>query len=153
MSCWSVQSSVPFRSAARSPASWRRHSELPAYRAWLHRALAEEPTVGYSDVVLNGVVRVVTHPRLFNKPSSLEAALGFVDFIRNHPRTVATVPGSRHWTIFAELCRTSNARGNLVPDAYHAALAIEHGAIWATADRHFARFPRLQWRHPLDAQR
>ena len=35
-------------------------------------------------------------------------------------------------------------------DAYHAALALEHGAELLTADRDFARFPGLRWRHPLD---
>ena len=34
-------------------------------------------------------------------------------------------------------------------DAYFAALAIESGSEWITADRGFARFPGLRWRHPL----
>ena len=37
-----------------------------------------------------------------------------------------------------------------IPDALIAAQAIEHGATLVTADRGFARFPRLSWRHPLD---
>jgi len=35
------------------------------------------------------------------------------------------------------------------PDAYHAALAIEHGCEFITADADFARFPGLRQRHPL----
>ena len=42
------------------------------------------------------------------------------------------------------------AKGNLVPGAYLAALAIEHGCELISADRDFARFPGLRWRHPLD---
>jgi predicted nucleic acid-binding protein len=42
------------------------------------------------------------------------------------------------------------AKGNLVPDAYLAALAIESGCEWVTTDRDFARFSGLRWRHPLD---
>jgi len=38
---------------------------------------------------------------------------------------------------------------NVVPDAYLAALAIEHGATWVTSDQGFARFPGLTWRTPL----
>jgi predicted nucleic acid-binding protein len=38
---------------------------------------------------------------------------------------------------------------NLVPDAYLAVLAIEHGCEFITADRDFSRFPGLRWRHPL----
>lgn len=59
-------------------------------------------------------------------------------------------PGERHWEIFTRLCRSARARGNLVPDAYLAALAIESGTEWITTDRDYARFPGLRWRHPLD---
>jgi predicted nucleic acid-binding protein len=62
---------------------------------------------------------------------------------------VVLTPGDRHWQIFSDLCRTSHAKGNLVADAYHTALAIEHGCEWITADRDFARFKGLRWRHPL----
>jgi hypothetical protein len=48
------------------------------------------------------------------------------------------------------LCRRGNARGNLVPDAYLAALAIESGSEWITTDRDFGRFPDLRWGHPLE---
>lgn len=34
-------------------------------------------------------------------------------------------------------------------DAYFAALAIESGAEWVTADHDYARFPGLRWSHPL----
>ncbi|MCS6303491.1 MAG: hypothetical protein H8K07_07485 [Nitrospira sp.] len=37
-------------------------------------------------------------------------------------------PGERHWEIFQRLCREANAKGNLVADAYLAALAFETGA-------------------------
>ncbi len=47
------------------------------------------------------------------------------------------------------LCQSADARGNLVPDAYHAALAIEYGLEWITFDRGFARYPRLRWSCPL----
>jgi hypothetical protein len=59
------------------------------------------------------------------------------------------VPGERHWGIFRRLCNEVGARGNLVPDAYLAALAIESGSEWVTTDRDYARFPGLRWRHPL----
>ncbi len=41
-------------------------------------------------------------------------------------------------------------RGNLVPDAYLAALAIESGSEWITTDRGFARYPGLRFQHPLE---
>jgi predicted nucleic acid-binding protein len=63
---------------------------------------------------------------------------------------VSVSPGERHWDIFVELCREIDARGNDVPDAYHAAVAVENGATWYSADRGFARFRSLRWAHPLD---
>ena len=44
---------------------------------------------------------------------------------------------------------TVAVRGNVLPDAHLAALAIEHGATWVPADRGFARFPRLRLEHPV----
>jgi predicted nucleic acid-binding protein len=40
--------------------------------------------------------------------------------------------------------------GNDIPDAYIAAYAVENNATLLSADRGFARFDRLRWRHPLD---
>jgi predicted nucleic acid-binding protein len=39
-------------------------------------------------------------------------------------------------------------KGNLVQDAYLAALAIESGCEWVTTDRDFTRFKGLRRRHP-----
>jgi toxin-antitoxin system PIN domain toxin len=80
----------------------------------------------------------------------LSAALAFVEEVRDQPNCVIVRPGPRHWELFTDLCRRVNARGNLVPDAYLAALAIESGSEWITTDRDYARFPGLRWRHPLD---
>jgi predicted nucleic acid-binding protein len=74
----------------------------------------------------------------------LDAALEFADQIRNPPNCLPVAPGDRHWTIFTRLARDVGAKGNLVPDAYLAALAIEAGAEWITADRDYARFPGLR---------
>jgi len=57
-------------------------------------------------------------------------------------------PGERHWDIFTRFCTEADARGNMVPDAWFAALAIEFGCEWITLDRDYARFPDLRWRLP-----
>ncbi|HMR32344.1 MAG TPA: hypothetical protein PKA09_15430, partial [Geminicoccus sp.] len=61
------------------------------------------------------------------------------------PHCVTVHPGERHWGIFRRLCLEANARGNLVPDAWFAALAIEWGCEWVTLDRGFGRYPGLRW--------
>jgi len=120
------------------------------YRCWLDQVLAGDESYGMADVVLSAFVRVATHPKVFDPPSPLERALAFAEELRSPSHCVRIAPGPRHWAIFARLCRESGAKGNLVPDAYLAALAIESGSEWSTADRGFARFPGLRWRHPLE---
>jgi toxin-antitoxin system PIN domain toxin len=122
----------------------------PAYRAWLESVINSDQAYATADLVLSGFVRVVTHPRVFDRPSTLETALAFVAEVRNQPNCVLVQPGPRHWTIFERLCREANAKGNLIPDAYLAALAIETGSEWITTDRDYSRFSGLSWRHPLD---
>jgi|SRR5688572_27492835 len=120
------------------------------YREWLRSSVASREAFGLSELVLSGVVRVLTHPRVFAPATPLDRAIEFADALRSQPNAVLVTPGPRHWEIFTHLCRAADARGNLVADAYHAALAIEHGCEWVTTDRDFARFPGLRWRHPLE---
>ncbi len=120
-----------------------------AYLDWLTALASSDEAYGLADLVLSGFVRVVTHPRVFSPPSPLEDALRFVDELRSQPNAVSVAPGPRHWDIFVGLCRKAEARGNLVPDAYLAALAIESGSEWITTDRDFGRFPGLRWRRPV----
>jgi uncharacterized protein len=119
------------------------------FEAWLAQTYRTEGTIGYSDVVLSSIVRILTHPQVFREPTPLEEALRYVGNIREHPASTRVVAGSRHWDLFTGLCRNAGAKGNLITDAYFAALAIEAGAEWITADRDYSRFPGLHWRHPL----
>jgi len=131
---------------------YAHRAELPehaAIRRWLDQCLASEEPFGVSDFVLSAFVRIVTLARIFAIPTPLEEALHAVSELRAQPNCVRIVPGERHWDIFVRLCRQSGAKGNLVPDAFLAALAIESGSEWITTDRDYSRFPGLRWRHPL----
>ena len=119
------------------------------YAAWLKDVINGHEAYAISDLVLSGFLRIVTHPKIFRIPSTLDQALGFTAQLRDRPHCVPIVPGPRHWEIFTDLCRTAEVKGNLVPDAYLAALAIESGSEWITCDRDYSRFPALRWRHPL----
>lgn len=120
------------------------------FRSWLEDAVTSDEAYGVSDLVLSGFIRIVTQSRIFSPPTPLDSALDFVEQLRSRPNAVVLAPGARHWAIFTDLCRRGKSTGNLVPDAYHAALAIETGSEWVTTDRDFARFPGLRWRHPLE---
>lgn len=119
------------------------------FREWVEEALSGREAFGVSDLVLSSFVRVSTHPRIFDPPTPLARAIEFCDFLRDHPNAVTITPGVRHWRIFTDLCLTAGASGDLVADAYLAALAIESGCEWITTDRDFRRFPGLRWRHPF----
>jgi predicted nucleic acid-binding protein len=97
----------------------------------------------------NGFFSIFRHQDASPAPP-LEAALEFADQVRSASRCCVIVPGPRQWAIFERLCREAGARGNLVPDAFLASMAIESGSEWITTDRGFGRFPGLRWRHPLD---
>lgn len=123
------------------------HAEV---RGWLESELASPAGVGVTDLVLSGTLRVITHPKIFRTPTPLRAALDFVEDFRARDEVHLFAPGPDHWQVFTELCRKVGAKGNLLPDAYHAAVAIEAGCEWISLDRGFSRFPGLRWRHPLD---
>ena len=119
------------------------------YRKWLEEILQSGQPYGISDIALSGFLRIVTHPGIFKPPSPIQAALEFARQLRGQPNCRVITPGSRHWQIFTGLCQSLPATGNLVPDVWFAALAIEFDCEWITTDRDYERIPGLRWRHPL----
>ena len=117
-------------------------------REWLRRTLLSEARFGVSSQVLAAVVRITTNGKIFDPPSALNESLEFCESLVEHPRAIIVQPGVRHWEIFTDLCRSGRAKGNLVSDAWFAALAIESACEWITLDRDFARFPGLSWSMP-----
>jgi len=89
-------------------------------------------------------VRVVTHPRVFSPPTSLEMALDFLERLLESPSARLLAPGDTFMSAFAEACRQAAVRGNLAFDAQVVAVCREHGVTEIlTEDRDFARFPGI----------
>jgi uncharacterized protein len=88
--------------------------EHAAYRLWLETALEADEPFGLSELVLSGLVRIATHPRVFDPPAPAAEALAFADALRSQPNAVIVAPGTRHWAIFERLCVAAGAKGNLV---------------------------------------
>ncbi len=120
------------------------------YREWLDGLVNSTTAFGMSELAVSGFLRVVTNPRIFRVPAPPALALDFADRLFAPSGCIPVRPGKRHYGLFAGLCHAVEARGPTVADAYHAALAIESGSEWVTADRGFARFPGLRWRHPFE---
>ncbi|HXH38333.1 MAG TPA: type II toxin-antitoxin system VapC family toxin [Thermoanaerobaculia bacterium] len=119
------------------------------FRDWLEAVVASPEAFGVCDLVLSGFLRVVSHPRIFHPPTPFPRALEFCEFLRDQPNAVLVTPGERHWEIFTAFCAGAHAHGDLVADAFLAALAVESGCEWITTDRDYSRFPGLRWRHPF----
>jgi uncharacterized protein len=114
-------------------------------RRWLGGLVEGNEAFATSDLLFSGFLRIVTHPAIFDPPNTLAAGLEFVESLGSHPNRVAVRPGERHWRIFIDLCERTGARGNAIPDAYLAALAIESGSDLVTFDHRFGRFRGLRW--------
>jgi len=90
-------------------------------------------------------VRVVTHPRVLNPPSTLNQGWSALEGLLQSPTLRILSPGTRYLDLFHEAVRAADARGNLAFDAQIAAVCREQGASsLLTADRDFARFPGIQ---------
>ncbi len=118
-------------------------------RDWLRSVYAGEEAFGLCAPVLVGLVRILTHPRVFDPPDTHEQAWSFVRSLVSHPNALLLNPGRAHLALFEGLCRDAGAGGDLVPDAYLAALALETGATLVSADRDFDRFPGVARIDPL----
>jgi toxin-antitoxin system PIN domain toxin len=123
-----------------------RHED---YRSWLEDLLNGSATYGIAPQVLASVVRICTHPRIYARPAKLRETFDFCRLLLEQPNANVVSPGERHWEIFERLCVESRATGNLVQDAWFAALAIESGCEWVTTDRDYSRFTGLRIRRPF----
>lgn len=119
------------------------------YADWLVRLAGGVEPFGLSELGASGFVRIVTNPRIWDEPTDTSDAIAFIDRLRARSNARPLTHGLASWEIFSDLCREARARGKLVADAYHAALAIEHGCEFVTTDGDFARFAGLRHRHPL----
>ena len=96
-------------------------------------------------------MRVVTHRRVFNPPSTVSQAIDFLEDILASPVCRVVRPGPQFLGILAETVRRADARGNLMFDAQIAALCREHGiAAILTNDRDFERFEHVQIHYPVE---
>jgi len=111
-----------------------------AAKAWLDDALSGEARIGLPWLSLLVFIRIATHPSVFPTPLTTEQALAVVGAWCGRANVVHPEPSRTFSSTFAQTLTTAGALGNLVNDAYLAALAIEHGATVATFDRDFARF-------------
>jgi toxin-antitoxin system PIN domain toxin len=97
-------------------------------------------------------LRVVTHHRVFDPPSSSEEALEALSDFLQPPAAQVLSETPAHDSILREVLATSRVAGNLMHDAHLVALALEHGVHEIlTLDEDFRRFPQVSSRNPFQS--
>jgi uncharacterized protein len=128
------------------------NEDAPQQRAasrWLSKLLGSGETIGLPWVTLWAFIRISTNSRIWASPRPAREAFALVGQWLAEPGVVALQPGPMHAKILEKLVTEHGAAGPLVTDAVMAALAMEYGAVLASTDRHFSRFPDLRWLNPL----
>ena len=120
-----------------------------AAAGWLAEQLNGSRRVGLPWQSLAAFMRIVTHPRAFEHPLSPVMAWQRVTDWLAPPVAWVPTPGPEHARIVGQLVTGYGISGNLVPDAFLAALALEHGLTLYSTDTDFARFRELRWENPL----
>ena len=118
-------------------------------RTWLDNQLNAAGRVAMPWASLLAFLRIVTNPRIFERPEAIGDAWRQVRAWLAVDSVWAPEPTQRHSEILGQLLKHASARANLVPDAHLAALAVEHGLVLCSTDGDFARFPDIRWQNPL----
>lgn len=116
---------------------------------WLAPRLIGHERIAVSEPVLTSVVRIATHPRIFETPSTPGDVLRFAESLLSAPAAQLVRPGPDHWALFTDLVTQHRLRGNDIPDASLAAHVLELGASLVTLDRGFSRYAPLRTVHPV----
>jgi hypothetical protein len=131
---------------------YARVNSLPQHEAardWLDRQLSGSYRIGFPWASLLAFLRLVTNSRIFERPDTMDGAWNQVRAWLTCEAAWVPAPTENHTEVLGRLLALPGVRGNLVPDAHLAALAIEHGLTVCSTDGDFARFPGLSWRDPL----
>ena len=120
-----------------------------AARRWLESAISDGAAIGVTWNVILAFLRIVTHPRILERPISVDRALAYIDFLLQQPAVELVAPGPRHWSIVRQLIATAGTGGNLTSDAHLAAIALEGGWTVVSWDNDFRRFAGIELLNPI----
>ena len=132
---------------------YARRAELPHHAA--ARALVERLATGAAPWAipwpcLYEYVKVISNPRLFRPPDTLEDALADVASLAASPSVVLLGDGPEHLRHLRAAARDGQPIGGQIHDAHIVALALEHGVTeLLSSDRDFRRFRSLVVRDPF----
>ena len=129
----------------------RQDSQFHQRAARLIAEMAESPAQwALPWPCLHEFYSVVTHPRIYDPPSSPAEGSDQIAAWLQSPSVVPVSEGETYWENLSSFISSGKVTGPLIHDARIAALCLSHGIreLW-TADRDFSRFPRLSVVNPL----
>ncbi len=116
---------------------------------WWEECLNGEIPVLLPSVCLNGFIRIVTHPKIFDEPLRVAEAFDLCDLWITSPMLSLTVPSLGHYEHYKRLLKSVGVAAKLSTDAYIAAIALENQATVFSNDSDFSRFVGVKWTNPL----
>ncbi|MBF0493296.1 MAG: PIN domain-containing protein [Deltaproteobacteria bacterium] len=122
------------------------NSEHKKIKSWFEEFLLSGENFAYSELVLSSFLRIISNPKMTKFAVPIDSALKFTDKIMQITHAISIRPGVKHWNIFSNYCSSLKLKANLIPDAYLAALAVEHECTWVSQDEDFKIFPNLDWK-------
>jgi toxin-antitoxin system PIN domain toxin len=123
--------------------------QQPMAAQWLGKLLASGEMVALPWATIWAFIRISTNSRIWSNPRPASEAFAIVREWLAQPGVIPLQPGPLHAEILEKLVTDHGATGPMVTDAVLAALAMEHGALLASTDQDFRRFPDLRWLNPL----
>ena len=131
-------------------ASYVESRQHKATKEWLEQCFNGDTRVGLPWESLVAYVRIITNPRMFERPLDVVEALRQVEDWLELPTVWTPGPTKRHAALFTAFSKQVGIGGNIVQDAHLAALAVEHGLTLCSTDTDFARFKDLVWYNPIE---
>jgi len=108
---------------------------------WLETHLSDSvETIAVTWTAANAFLRVSTNNRIFDNPWSIADAASRLDDLLLHPMVQVVGPTEEHWAVYSKILKEMDLKGDFVMDAHIAAMAVEHRASVASADKDFRRF-------------
>jgi toxin-antitoxin system PIN domain toxin len=117
---------------------------------WVEELFSGSEVVGLPWVTLWAFLRISTNSRIWPNPMSTSRALEIVQSWLRQPDVVVVHPGERHIELLDGMVTRYRVSSTLMADAALAAIALEQGAVLASTDQDFRRFPELKWVNPLE---
>lgn len=124
--------------------------QQPVAARWLAELLESSEIIALPWITIWAFLRIATNSRIWSNPLPAKRVFHIIEEWIRQPGVVVLQPGPRHLEILTRLVVEHSIAGPLATDAVLAALALENGAVLASTDRGFRRFPELRWTNPIN---